>query len=133
MCIARSLAIAMVVLVAFAAKANAFPKSESFVVPAGQEKYVGDVPIFGEACFKVTGKDVVGPARAHFRGLINGKPIDLDRHFGGRCLKFTRDGGIGNYRVYVIAEDGIDLIVVRTVNEKPTGGSWDYPKSRTLR
>jgi hypothetical protein len=66
---AQSLAIAMVVLAAFGSNVSAFPKSESFVVPAGQEKYVGDVPIAGEAYFKVQGKDVLGPARSHFRGL----------------------------------------------------------------
>jgi hypothetical protein len=45
----------------------------------GKEAYVGDVPIAGEACFKVISKAMNNPARAHFRGLINGKLIDLDR------------------------------------------------------
>jgi hypothetical protein len=98
--------------------AHAGLRSERFVVPAGQEAYVGDVPILGEACFKVVSKATNASARAHFRGLINGNPIDLDYHFGGRCLKFVRDGGVGLYRVYVIAEGGEDLVVTRTVNEK---------------
>ncbi|RWF68464.1 MAG: hypothetical protein EOS26_27410 [Mesorhizobium sp.] len=97
---------------------HAATRNESFVVPAGQEKYVGDVPIFGQACFKVVSRATNAPARAHFRGLINGRPIDLDYHHGGRCLKFVRDGGFGLYRVYVIAE-GEDLVVIRSVEEKP--------------
>jgi hypothetical protein len=91
-------------------------RSEQFEVPAGEERFVGEVPIFGEACFAVRSKDNNSPATGHFRGLINGDPIDLDRHFGGRCLKFVR-GGCCLYRVYVIAEEGQNLIVTRTVNE----------------
>ncbi|TJU76215.1 MAG: hypothetical protein E5Y15_28565 [Mesorhizobium sp.] len=92
-------------------------RSEQFDVPAGEERFVGEVPIFGEACFTVRSKDNSGLATGHFRGLINGDPIDLDRHFGIRCLKFVR-GGCCLYRVYVIAEEGQNLIVTRTVNEE---------------
>jgi hypothetical protein len=84
-------------------------------VPAGKEAYAGDVPIAGEACFQVVFKDTKLPARAHYRGVINGEPIDLDRHTGRRCLKFTRPGV--EYRVYVISEEGRDLLVDRCVNE----------------
>ncbi len=61
---------------------------------------------------------------AIFRGLINGRPFDLDKHMGGRCLRFIRDGGIGEYRVYVMADLGEDLIVTRTVKAPadPAGG-----------
>ncbi|ESY29551.1 hypothetical protein NKK48_00715 [Mesorhizobium sp. C386A] len=101
------------------ASVDAAPRSEQFEVPAGKEGYVGDVPDFGgQACFSVVDKATHLPARGHFRGLINGRPIDLDRHMGGRCLRFTRDGGLGLYRVYVLADEGLDLIVTRTVNEK---------------
>jgi hypothetical protein len=91
--------------------------AERFDAPAGKETYVGDVPMMGEACFKVVSKATNMLARGHFRGLINGRPIDLDHHMGGRCLKFVRDGGIGLYRVYVLADEGQDLVVFRTVNE----------------
>lgn len=84
-------------------------------VSAGKEADVGDVPIAGEACFNVVFKDTQLPARGHFRGVINGDPIDLDRSTGRRCLKFTRPGV--EYRVYVIAEEGKDLLVDRCVNE----------------
>jgi hypothetical protein len=109
---------AAAVALACASVAHAAPRSEQFEVPSGKEVYVGDVPMMGEACFKVLSKATLTEARGHFRGLINGKPIDLDRHMGGRCLKFVRDLGIGLYRVYVIAEEGQDLIVIRTVDEK---------------
>jgi hypothetical protein len=95
----------------------AHARSERFEVPAGTEGYVGDVPMWGKACFTVVSKATSAPARGHFRGLINGRPIDLDRHTGGRCLEFVRDGGFGLYRVYVTAEEGQDLIITRTVNE----------------
>ena len=46
------------------------------------------------------------------RGVINGSPIDLDKHLGGRCLEFVRDGGFGEYRVCVLADWGEDLTLV---------------------
>jgi hypothetical protein len=54
------------------------------------------------------------------RGVINGSPIDLDKHLGGRCLEFVRDGGFGEYRVCVLADWGEDLILTRTVDEAPS-------------
>ena len=108
--------------------AHAEIKSERFEVPLGAEAYVGDMPIFGEACFKVLSKDTSVEARGHFRGLINGKPIDLDRHMGGRCLKFVRDTGCCLYRVYVIADEGQALVVIRTVDEKPH--DWNPGRER---
>ena len=125
-------------LLTAASPAQAGLRSEVFQVPAGQEVYVGDVPIMGEACFKVVVKGTFEQATGHFRGLINGKPIDLDRHFGGRCLKFVRDGGFGLYRVYVIAEEGKDLTITRTVNEqnrdwRPLGPGLREPDAVTVR
>jgi hypothetical protein len=129
-----SLALAAATLLLTAPLAQAGLRSEIFEVAAGKEGYVGDVPMMGEACFKVVSKGTNVPARAHFRGLINGRPIDLDYHTGGRCLKFVRDGGIGLYRVYVIADGGQALTVTRTVNEKnhdwrpgPPGGFMRPP------
>lgn len=128
--ISKFLGVVAMFSMAFASEGNSFPRSKQYLAPAGKETYVGDVPDGGDACFKVQGKDNLAPAVAHFRGLINGKPIDLDRHLGGRCLNFTRDGGVGLYRVYVIAEEGIDLIVTRTVNEGRVGGPWDGSPSK---
>jgi hypothetical protein len=117
--IKKATAVSSLVLVAALAAASmghAGMRTERFEVPAGKEGYVGDVPMMGEACFKVVSKATNAPARVRFRGLINGKPIDLDWHNGGRCLKFVRDGGIGLYRVYVIPNE--DVTVTRMVNEK---------------
>jgi hypothetical protein len=104
--------------------------SASSEVPAGREGYVGDVPAAGEACFRVVSKATQAPAVGHFRGVINGRPFDLDKHRGGRCLRFVRDGGVGEFRVYVMADLGEDLIVTRTVKAPAEGASAPEGRSR---